>query len=492
MNTHADALARAESARAGLAATVKSRWYPAFHAAAPAGWINDPNGLSYVHGRYHLFYQHHPYSTVWGPMHWGHLSSPDLIHWRHEPIALAPGDDEDEHGVWSGSAVEAPDGRMLLFYTGHRWRDGVGEEGGMSQVQCMATSEDATTFTKKGVIVQGPDLEHFRDPKVWWQDGTWYMVFGASSPQGRGQVWMYTSPDLEEWTFDRVVFEDPDPDVFMVECPDMFELDGHWVITYGPMTRARREGYGGRNGHNAGYVVGRWRPGEDFVQTRAYRHADWGHNFYAAQSLLTPDHRRVTIGWLGGFILPMAPQAEDGWAGQMSIPRELHLDEDLNLVSTPIEEFEALRLSTLDFGSFTLGADEERVLLDDADIVEVLLSIDLSSSGAEQVNLLVHSTAPGCATRVGWDDLMARVVVDRGLHRPTDRGMRAAPFDGKGCLDLRVVVDRGSVEVFIGDGEAVLSSLSYPGEGRRALRLSNVSGPAVIKSCVVHRLAPAW
>lgn len=98
------------------------RWYPQFHITAPSGWINDPNGLSFFNGRYHAFFQHHPYSATWGPMHWGHVSSTDLISWQHEPIALAPGEpnEDDADGIWSGSAV-VHDDTLYAFYTGNRW-----------------------------------------------------------------------------------------------------------------------------------------------------------------------------------------------------------------------------------------------------------------------------------------------------------------------------------------------------------------------------------
>lgn len=108
------------------------RWYPAFHIAAPGGWMNDPNGLCFFNGRYHAFYQHHPYSAQWGPMHWGHASSEDLAHWRHEPIALAPGaaGSDDADGIWSGSAF-VHDGILHVFYTGNRWANGMGGEDGI-------------------------------------------------------------------------------------------------------------------------------------------------------------------------------------------------------------------------------------------------------------------------------------------------------------------------------------------------------------------------
>lgn len=492
MTTHDTALAQAQSARAALEKTRNNRWYPMIHAAAPAGWINDPNGLSYFNGEYHLFYQHHPYSTHWGPMHWGHLVSKDLIHWEHRAIALAPSEKEDLGGVWSGSAVIDPEGRLCLFYTGNRWRNGVDDTQGKIQTQCCAVSTDAHTFNKLGAVIEEPDYEDIRDPKVFTVGQTWYMVLGARSKNNRGQVLLYSSADLSHWTFERVLFEDPNPEVYMIECPDMFELDGHWVIAYGPMTHARPHGFSGRNGHNAGYIVGDWEPGSAFCPLTPYRQNDWGHNFYACQSFLDPKGRRIVIGWMGGFTLPLASQAHDGWSGQMSLPRQLHLDSELRLVSTPIEEIESLREDSVEWGPLKLNADEEKTLLDEVDAAEIELDIDLDASDAERVSLLVHRTSASEFTEVAYDDLMERIILDRGLHRPSDRGMRAAPAPNAGILHLRVIIDRASVEVFIGDGHDVLSSLSFPGQGPRSIALTSVSGTAYVPTLKTHRLASIW
>ena len=161
-------LERAEAGVAKLLEGRSDRWYPLFHIAAKAGWINDPNGLSYFNGRYHVYFQHHPFGTQWGPMHWGHVSSEDMVTWRREPIAMAPSIEADRDGVFSGSAVVSDDNQLVAYYTGHRWRNGVNEDEGNLQVQCMAVSDDGITFEKTGVIVECPEgLLHFRDPKVW-------------------------------------------------------------------------------------------------------------------------------------------------------------------------------------------------------------------------------------------------------------------------------------------------------------------------------------
>lgn len=484
-------LKKADAAVTKLRQERKDRWYPRLHIAASGGWINDPNGLCFFEGRYHVYFQHHPYSTEWGPMHWGHVSSADMVTWRREPIAFAPSVEADRDGVFSGSAVVSDHGRLIAYYTGHRWRNGINEDDGNVQVQCMAESVDGINFEKKGVIIECPEgLLHFRDPKVFRIGDKWHMIFGVCSAEKRGEVWLYTSADMDNWEFDQVLFQDPDPDVYMLECPDMFQLGDKWVISYCPMG-ARPVGYQSRNGHNAGYVVGSWEPGAAFEQITEYRPTDWGHQYYAPQSLEAPDGRRIIYAWLGSFTMEIATQESDGWCGQMTVPRELTLGEDNRLIAVPIRELTQRRADTIDFGSFELGVNEDRLLLEDGDAVEIELEVDLTRSTAERIGLEVHKTAEGCSTYVAYDDLAQRVILDRRTTGHGDRGYRAAPFSGD-RLKLRVLVDRGSIEVFVNDGIETMTSFSFPAEGPRAVELLSESGTAAVEALKVHRLNTIW
>lgn len=483
-------LARAEQGIKELLSGRKDRWYPKAHIAGRAGWINDPNGLSYFNGRYHVFFQMHPFGTDWGPMHWGHVSSADLVTWRHEPVALAPSTEVDRDGVFSGSAVVSDEGELVVYYTGNRWRTGHKSGGGV-QGQCVAKSRDGVHFEKRGTAIDPlADLEHFRDPKVWKQEGTWCMVVGVCSADNRGEVWLYTSPDLGEWTFERVLFRDPNPDVFMLECPDLFPLGDHWVLACSPMG-LRPDGYLHRNELNAGYYVGDWARGADFVPLTDYRPIDWGAQYYAAQSLEAPDGRRIILAWMGGFDAPIPSKVEDGWCGQLTVPRELGLDADLRLRANPVQEYAALRTDATDLGSFRLGPDEQRLILSDVDAADIAIVLNLSASTAERVGLAVNKTPDGHETLVAWDDLAQRVLLDRRNAGAGERGYRAAPFSGD-VLKLRVLVDRASVEVFVDDGAATLSSLTFAADGPRTIELYAESGSAQVDSLVVHRLGSIW
>lgn len=497
---HAAELAKAEAGVAELAARRDDRWYPKFHIASNGGWINDPNGLCFYRGRWHVFYQLHPYGTQWGPMHWGHVSSADMVTWRREPIMFAPSLEQEKDGVFSGSAVIGDDGKLRFYYTGHRYpvdENGVGHDW---QVQMLATpdNDELTSATKRGMVVDCPREKvdsHFRDPKVWKTGDTWYMTFGVCSAERRGQMWLYSSDDMVEWRFERVLFEHPDPDVWMLECPDFFPIqdaEGNekWVIGFSAMG-SKPHGFMNRNVNNAGYMIGTWEPGGEFRPETEFRLWDCGHNFYAPQSFTAADGRQIMYGWMSPFVEPI-PMQDDGWCGNMTLPRVITLGEDGDLHTAPAAEIEGLRADTRDFGTVELGVNDDLVIAEDAEAVEIEMTIDLAASTAERASLHVHETQDGAFTAIAYDDQIGRVVIDRAAAAQGDRGYRAAPLSAEelasGKLELRVFVDRGCVEVYVNDAHQAMSSYSYPSDGPRAIRLVAESGTLKVDSLKLHTL----
>lgn len=475
---HEDELRRAEAGVDAIELALCDRWYPAFHVAARAGWINDPNGLSYFNGRYHAFFQHHPYSTKWGPMHWGHVSSTDLVSWDREPIALAPSIEADRDGCWSGSCVTGDDGNLYAFYTGNRWMDDPAVSRAHLQVQCAAVSSDGIHFQKLGVVVPNQEaLSNFRDPKVWRQGDVWCMIVGQQSPLGRGQISLYTSSDLHVWDYAGILYESPDPCVRMLECPDFFCLDGRWVLCFSAMGM-KPKGYVARNYNNAGYVVGSWELGRPFEAQTDFRPLDWGHNFYAPQSFTAPGGRQVMFGWMSDFSFD-TPTMGDGWCGQFTLPRELSLRDDDVLLSNPVPELGDLFKGEHVLNSLTLGNNQELQIAPELRCGLVELTLDLGSTSAELVGLKVHQTTSGSYLLVAWDAQARCVMVDARCAELGNRGYRATPVSGK-VLRLRVYLDNGSVEVFVNDGEAVLSELSFPSDGPCAVALASVAGTAAV------------
>ena len=283
------------------------------------GWINDPNGLCFWHGEYHAFFQHNPHAPVWAQMHWGHATSTDLIHWKEHEIALYPDQlYENSGGCFSGSAVVEGD-RLWLFYTT------VSHE--LGQTQSVVWTDDGVTFHK---YEGNPVIDHFpadgskdfRDPKVTRIGDTWHMVL-ASGKDGAGKILRYTSRDLLSWDYAGVLYENAELGK-IYECPDFFELDGRYVLMFSRIGRQRDAVL---------FAVGDF-DGERFTPENICE-VEMGPHFYAPQTFLAPDGRRILIGWMHSW--GKLPGDGDVYKGAFTIPRCLHV-RDGRLYAAPIRE----------------------------------------------------------------------------------------------------------------------------------------------------------
>lgn len=298
------------------------------HFKAPNCWINDPNGFIWYKGRYHLFYQCFPYSAHWGRMHWGHAVSKDLVTWEEKGIALFPSKTDDRSGCFSGSAIEYKD-KMYIYYTGVNYTEEDPENinccinDTFTAAQLMITSEDGMKFDnitdKKTVIPPIEDKKigdknHTRDPKVWRGKDAWYMVLGSTVDKN-GRLLFYKSSDLKTWQY--LNYCEKDGFGWMWECPDFFEIDGKGVTIFSPMGF-----FNGGNGYDSVAVcmlssfdenTGKMELSEN------YQLFDYGIDLYAPQSTTDKDGNRVIIAWAR---MPEAVITEKGeWCGMMCIPR---------------------------------------------------------------------------------------------------------------------------------------------------------------------------
>lgn len=302
-----------------------------YHFQQKSGWINDPNGLCYYNGQYHAFYQHNPHSPQWDKMHWGHAVSRDLIEWEELPIALYPDRDyEDKGGCFSGSAIEK-DGKLRLFYTSVSNKYG--------QTQSTAVSSDGINFIKSEnnpIILRPPyeeKSENFRDPKVFYAFGAYYMVVGYGDGD-MGRVLLYRSPDLTAWEYVSVVYSS---DKFggTLECPDLFPLGDKWVLMFSAMKPTVCATV---------FVLGAF-DGKTFApQGEVY--SEYGQDFYAPQTLLAPNSERVMIGWFYHWGKPL-PSGETV-AGALSIPRVLTL-KDNKIFNFPVLPAQKLLVSECEY-----------------------------------------------------------------------------------------------------------------------------------------------
>ena len=352
-------LARAYEQAAGGKIPRDSR--PVFHLTPLTGWMNDPNGFSWYHGQYHLFYQYNPYDTEWDAMHWGHAVSQDLLHWTYLPAALAPDASYDSFGCFSGSAAELPDGRQLLMYTGVRQEGGDKEREYQTQCIAVGDGKDYVKYGKNPVLdsdVLPEDLSpyDFRDPKMWrTEDGGYRCVIGARRNDKRGVLLLFDSTDGFEWKYTGVLAENDGRFGLMWECPDFFPLDGKQVLFVSPQDMLP-EGFEYHNGNGTVCLTGRM-DGNRFVEEHNQA-IDYGIDFYAPQTILTPDGRRVMIGWMQNWdTCKTTGYEERPWFGQMSLPRELFLKNG-RLYQQPIRELSQYRSGQVEYRDVLLDGEK--------------------------------------------------------------------------------------------------------------------------------------
>ena len=467
---------------------------PAYHYTAERNWLNDPNGLVYLNGTYHLFYQHNPFSADWGNMSWGHATSPDLIHWEEQPVAIRY---EEDEAIFSGSAVfdqhntsglgTTADPPLVAIYTSAY--QGASPLSGR-QAQSLAYSlDEGRTWTKyHGNPVLDRASADFRDPKVFWYDGEagsyWVMVAVEAVHR---QVVLYKSADLKAWEF-LSTFGPANATGGVWECPDLFQLpvdgnrqDSRWVLIVNINP-------GGVAGGSAGqYFLGTFDGvafrsettvteglQQDDSRMREYDWLDWGRDYYAAVSFNNvPDGRRIMIGWMNNW--DYAHQTPTGnWRSGMSLPREVSL--------TRVEGKVVLRQEAVD----PFGSMEVRGLRLGAQALEPG-TMELSTSAS--VARIDAEFRPGSATAVGlilragttghtvlrYDVAEGSLRLDRRnsgdvrFHDAFPSAESVAVAQQEGRLRLRIYLDRCSVEVFAQDGLATMTDLVFPSAAATAL-----------------------
>ncbi|WP_086350598.1 glycoside hydrolase family 32 protein [Candidatus Enterococcus clewellii] len=431
-----------------------------FHLMAPVGWINDPNGFIYFRGEYHLFYQFYPYDSVWGPMHWGHAKSKDLLHWEELPVALAPGESYDKDGCFSGSAIEK-DGKLYLMYTGHTV---VGEQ--VRQVQCLAVSEDGIVFKKYAQnpiiaeehIADVAQIDDFRDPKVFQREGHFYSVVAAKTAESRGQILLFESEDLLEWQFSSVLLEGDDEQGVMWECPDLFHLDGKDVLILSPIEMDKK-GLSYWNTSSTVAFIGAvdWQTGRFIVEN--HHEIDHGVDFYAPQTCLGKEDKRIMVAWMQMWHRTM-PTHDLGhkWSGSMTLPRELFVEKN-RLLQRPIQTLYQSLDITLQKENLELS--EQPIILEKVISDQTYAALSIAMNDAQEVALLFGHG--GNTLEFHYSAEESLVTVSRknsgwkisGNEEETYdfRCMRVPLVDGK--LKVEIVRDTSSMEWFFNDSTAM-------------------------------------
>ena len=453
--------------------------------------MNDPNGLVYFKGEYHLFYQYNPTSTVWGPMHWGHALSRDLVHWQHLPIALHP----DEQGmIFSGSAVvdwknTAGFGRQALIaiFTYHKDR---------IETENLAYSTDqGRTWTKYAgnPILSNPGLADFRDPKVFWHENHWVMVLAAGKV-----ILLYISTDLKHWDPSGSFADGYASSDGMWETPDLFPLnvDGgeiQWVLTVGI-----GNGVGSRSGTQ--YFIGDF-DGKQFTAEHLEDliiWADYGTDYYAAQSWSDePDYRRLMLGWMNNWQYALLVPTSS-WRGSFSLVRELALkrtERGIRLLQKPIAELQSLRREHIHWHQEVIRPDANLLAGIRGDSLEIVAEFEINEDrGLFGFRVRVGK---GEYTIIGFNPLQKKVFVDRSHSGQSNfcngfANVQMADFyPSNGVVHLHIFVDRASAEVFCGDGEVVFSVNIFPSEESQGVELFAEGCTIMLKSLDIYHLDPA-
>lgn len=461
---------------------------PRCHLSAQSGWINDPNGPIWWQGRYHLFFQRNPLAPVWAPaIHWGHAVSSDLVRWTHLEDALAPSPDgPDSGGCWSGCVVD-DDGVPTAVYSGLRRMSDFGAD-----TVCLARSDDELLRWRKdgrNPVLDGPPaglaLVAFRDPFVWREQDTWWMVIGAGLRGEGGAVLRFRSPDLVDWAYDGVVLDQAGLGSTLArgrawECPQLFALGDRHVLLLAIQ---------GAQAHQTLHsiaVVGTYQDGR--LEPEHVERFDHGADLYAPATMLGPHGRRLAWGW-SWEARDEAAALEQGWAGVLTLPRVVSLRPDGLLGIAPPPELESLRDAHEAIGEQLL--DGELVPATRGDRLE--LATTIAPRDATAIRLFVRASPGGEEqTLVEWDRASGLLSVDRSrssLDRSAAGGRHSAPFDlGSGDLELRVFIDASIVEVFA-NGRCTLTQRIYPTrDDSTGVSLSAVGGAALLRTLDVWQL----
>ncbi|MBC7760186.1 MAG: glycoside hydrolase family 32 protein [Phormidesmis sp. FL-bin-119] len=473
---------------------------PQFHFSPKAHWMNDPNGMVYLNGTYHLFFQYYPEGTIWGPMHWGHATSKDLVHWKEQAIALYP----DSLGwIFSGSAVYDKDntsglgknGKMPLvaIFTHHNSK--LEKEGRKDyQYQSIAYSlDEGQTWTKYNgnPVLQNPGIVDFRDPKVRWNEEVrkWIMTLAT-----KDRITFYSSPDLKNWNKESEFGEKVGAHGGVWECPDLFpmSLNGKtmWVllVSINP---------GGPNkGSATQYFVGDF-DGKTFkpnsIETKW---VDWGTDNYAGVTWSNTGDRRIFLGWMSNWQYANVVPTEK-WRSAMTIPRELSLkaiDNTLFLASEPVKELRKNMPKTYTMNNILVNGS-----LDLSDQIQAFNGQYQLKFSSDQITnySIVLSNDGGEELVIGFDKKANQYYIDRSRAGKInfEKGFGAKHTAPRISVDagthITLVVDVASVELFADSGLTVMTDIVFPNKTLNKVSIKSTDG-LMLKSLSYSKIDGIW
>ena len=477
---------------------------PNFHFTPKANWMNDPNGMFYFNGTYHLYYQYYPDGNVWGPMHWGHATSTNMIAWEEQPIAIYP---DDLGLIFSGSAVVdvnntsgfGKDGivPIVAMYTYHNMK---GEQAGDLDFQTQAIAyslDEGMTWVKydKNPVIPNSGIKDFRDPKVIWDvdHSKWIMTLAAGD-----KVLFYSSLNLREWILESsfgAAFGQHDG---MWECPDLFPIkvsgqdETKWVLLVSINPAAPNGGSGTQ------YFVGdfdgqKFTLDTDFKQQLQQDRAVWldyGRDNYAGvtwSNIPKKDGRKLFIGWMSNWEYARDVPTET-WRSAMTIPRELKLkknEKEFVLSSAPVTELSKYVSKTIVKETLTVNNQKTIITKSEIDLSRVRIQLEMNHLKSDKYDFTFQNSF-GDRLSFGIDNIKKQYYLNRqnsGKVTFSDKfanTISKAPIKNpSNMLKIEVLVDKTSIEVFYNDGETIMTEIFFPNEPFEAFSI-NTSDAALI------------
>lgn len=434
---------------------------PAYHFQPPANWNNDPNGLFYYEGYYHMFYQHNPYGDVWEWMHWGHARSKDLVHWEHLPIAFWPSLEKGERHCFSGSGFIMDDGKPIIFYTS------IGHEN-PEQWAAVPIDDELIHWEKhpaNPILVMedhdGQRINSWRDPFLFREAGKTYMVNGGHPRESTGSLMLYEAENTEltEWKYLGEAFTGDEKNW---ECPNFFKVDDKYVLIYSP--HGRVEYYTGKfdvstakftSDHHAAIDNG----------------GDW--NYYAPNTLQMEDGRRLLFGWIHRF------KTGQGWQGAISLPRDLSIDNKGRLIQQPVAELtrlrgEAVKRSNIDISNAPAALDISTPQF------EMIAEIDDEGTGHFGIRFNDENGAP-------FEILLSPEQFSFG-----DEVVPIAPVLDEKIKKVHLFFDHTVIELFINDGQTCATKVVYPDRDNLNFQIFSTDDNTTIESLNMWMLKSIW
>jgi beta-fructofuranosidase len=432
-------------------------WRLTFHLMPETGWMNDPNGAIQFDGTYHIYYQYVPEDPLGGATHWGHMTSKDMVHFEQAPIFMSPTENFDRDGVYSGSAIEK-DGKIHFFYTGNVKQPGDHDYifSGREQNVVHVVSKDGFEIERREVVIPQADFpegftNHIRDPKLLEKDGHYYMVLGARTINNLGSILVYDSPDLNEWSYYGTLLDGGEEEGYMWECPDFFKLDNQDVLILSPQGILPTI-YTFNNPHAAGYLIGEtdWDTVK-FQPETSFQEFDRGFDFYAPHTFEDDQGRRIMWSWMGiGDIMPeyTNPTIAHGWQHAMALPRELTV-ENGKLYQRPLAEYQTIRQN-----------ERKHEIQDATDLAGEVYELMVEMEAPKDFHLFLRQD-----TELVYED---GILTLKHGKSGFGRRRRMTPIDE--ITQLQIFVDTSSIEIFVNDGEFVLTTRVYPEDGMDTIK----------------------